>query len=111
MTAAGSTKPIIDSTSLDIVSLGEPLYELSRAADGATWRSGFGGDTSNMAIAAARAGARTAYVTAVGDDTFGHEFLDLVVLQQADFPVDDELRAADVQVVASLIADARSSGG
>ena len=72
MTAAG-----ISNASIDIVSLGEPLYELSRAADGATWRSGFGGDTSNMAIAAARAGARTAYVTAVGDDTFGHEFLDL----------------------------------
>ena len=72
MTAAGKS-----NASFDIVSMGEPLYELSRAADGASWRSGFGGDTSNMAIAAARAGARTAYVTAVGDDTFGQEFLDL----------------------------------
>ena len=62
---------------IDIVSMGEPLYELSRAADGATWRSGFGGDTSNVAIAAARAGARTAYLTAVGGDAFGREFLDL----------------------------------
>jgi 2-dehydro-3-deoxygluconokinase len=77
MTAAGIHNARLDIVSLDIVSIGEPLYELSRAADGATWRSGFGGDTSNMVIAAARAGARTAYVTGVGDDTFGREFLDL----------------------------------
>lgn len=38
---------------------------------------GFGGDTSNAAIAAARAGARTAYLTRVGADTFGHALLDL----------------------------------
>ena len=62
---------------VDIVSMGEPLYELSRAADGLSWRSGYGGDTSNMAIAAARSGARVAYVTAVGEDAFGREFLDL----------------------------------
>lgn len=57
--------------------MGEPLYELSRAPDGQSWRSGYGGDTSNMAIAAARSGARVAYVTGVGEDAFGCEFLDL----------------------------------
>ncbi|MDQ5848774.1 MAG: sugar kinase, partial [Pseudomonadota bacterium] len=38
---------------------------------------GFGGDSSNMIIAAARSGARTAYVTRVGDDEFGRMFLAL----------------------------------
>ena len=38
---------------------------------------GFGGDTSNMIIAAARSGARTAYLTRVGDDEFGRMFLEL----------------------------------
>jgi len=38
---------------------------------------GFGGDTSNMIIAAARSGAATAYVTRVGDDEFGRMLLDL----------------------------------
>ena len=38
---------------------------------------GFGGDTSNAAIAAARAGARTAYLTRVGDDSFGRSLLEL----------------------------------
>ena len=33
---------------------------------------GFGGDTSNAIIAAARAGARCAYLTRLGDDSFGH---------------------------------------
>jgi 2-dehydro-3-deoxygluconokinase len=38
---------------------------------------GFGGDTSNFAIAAARQGARVGYVTRVGDDPFGRMFLNL----------------------------------
>jgi len=38
---------------------------------------GFGGDSSNMIIAAARSGAATAYVTRVGDDEFGRMLLDL----------------------------------
>ena len=38
---------------------------------------GFGGDTSNMIIAAARSGARASYVTRVGDDEFGRMFLEL----------------------------------
>ena len=60
----------------DIVSLGEPLVEFNqtRGDDPHAYRQGFGGDTSNMAIAAARLGARVAYVTRVGDDTFGKQF-------------------------------------
>lgn len=38
---------------------------------------GFGGDTSNAVIAAARAGARTAYLTRIGDDSFGRSLLEL----------------------------------
>jgi len=60
----------------DVVSLGEPMVEFNqtRADDPHTYRQGYGGDTSNMAIAAARLGARVAYVTRVGDDTFGRAF-------------------------------------
>jgi 2-dehydro-3-deoxygluconokinase len=62
----------------DIVSLGEPLYEFSqRPGDERTWLQGFGGDTMNCAIAAARQGARVAYVTRLGDDAFGAQFLQL----------------------------------
>ncbi len=38
---------------------------------------GFGGDTSNAIIAAARAGARTGYLSRVGVDTFGAALLEL----------------------------------
>src|SRR5258708_8317425 len=46
------------STSPDIVSLGEPLIEFNRPkeGDGRTWLQGFGGDSQNVAIAAARQG-------------------------------------------------------
>jgi len=60
----------------DIISLGEPLYELNQQPDG-RFLAGFGGDTSNVAIAAARLGARTGFVTLVGADLFGDALLDL----------------------------------
>ncbi len=63
----------------DIVALGEAMIEFNeaRAADSRTWLQGFGGDTSNMAIAAARLGARVAYVTRVGNDAFGRRLVEL----------------------------------
>jgi len=67
------------SGTLDIVALGEAMVEFNqtRADDARTWLQGFGGDTSNMAIAAARLGARAAYVTRVGNDAFGRRLLAL----------------------------------
>lgn len=66
-----------------VVALGEPMIEFnqSRADDPFTWLQGFGGDTSNMVIAAARlsrdSGIRAGYVTRVGNDVFGRMFLGL----------------------------------
>jgi 2-dehydro-3-deoxygluconokinase len=64
---------------LDIVALGEPMIEFNQTVDmeGRSYLQGFGGDTSNFVIAAARQGARTGYVTALGDDVYGRMFLDL----------------------------------
>jgi 2-dehydro-3-deoxygluconokinase len=63
----------------DIVALGEPLVEFNqaRADDPSSYLQGFGGDTSNMAIAAARLGARVGYATRLGNDAFGRMFVDL----------------------------------
>ena len=62
----------------DIVALGEPLVELNQTHKGQLqYLQGFGGDTSNAVIAAARQGARCAYLTRVGNDAFGAQFLDL----------------------------------
>lgn len=66
------------ASSFDIVALGEALIEFNqRDPAQPLYHRGFGGDTSNCAIAAARQGARCAYVTQVGDDTFGEELLAL----------------------------------
>jgi 2-dehydro-3-deoxygluconokinase len=64
---------------VDIVAVGEPMIEFNqaRSADAHTYLQGFGGDTSNMAIAAARLGAQVAYVTRLGADSFGRMFVDL----------------------------------
>ncbi len=69
---AGTHPPI------DVVSIGEPMVEFNQTDPGAPrYLQGFGGDTSNMVIAAARSGARSGYVTRLGDDEFGRMFLDL----------------------------------
>jgi len=63
---------------LDLVCLGEAMIEFNQSRDDAMhWRAGFGGDTSNCAIAAARIGARSGYITQLGDDVFGQQLLNL----------------------------------
>ena len=62
----------------DVVALGEPMYEFSQIpGDPRRYLQGFGGDTMNCAIAAARQGATVAYITRLGDDEFGRQFLEL----------------------------------
>ena len=56
----------------DVVALGEPLIEFNQTQPGLpNYLQGFGGDTSNAMVAAARAGARVAYLTRLGVDEFG----------------------------------------
>lgn len=62
----------------DVVALGEGMVEFNQAAPGQPgYLQGFGGDTSNAVIAAARAGARCAYLSRVGRDPFGRSLLNL----------------------------------
>jgi 2-dehydro-3-deoxygluconokinase len=63
---------------VDVLAIGEPMVEFNQVRPGVPeYRQGFGGDTSNVAIAAARSGARAAYVSRVGDDLFGRLFREL----------------------------------
>jgi 2-dehydro-3-deoxygluconokinase len=63
---------------LDIVTLGEAMYEFSQIpGEDRRWLQGFGGDTMNAAIAASRQGARVGYITRLGDDEFGRQLLEL----------------------------------
>lgn len=57
---------------LDVISIGEPMVEFNQSRpDEPNYLQGFGGDSSNMIIAAARSGARCGYVTRIGKDKFG----------------------------------------
>jgi 2-dehydro-3-deoxygluconokinase len=64
---------------MDILSLGEPLLEFTQLREGGreVYLPGFGGDTSNMAVAAARQGARVGCLTRLGGDAFGDMFMNL----------------------------------
>lgn len=74
------------STFPALICLGEPMIEFNRPreGDGLTWLQGFGGDTSNAAIAAARQGASAGYLTSLGRDWMGDAFLDLWKSESVD---------------------------
>jgi hypothetical protein len=68
----------------DLLAIGEALVELNQPNDGAPFVQGFGGDTSNAMIAAARLGADAAYFTGVGADPFGQALTELWLNEGVD---------------------------
>ena len=68
----------------DLLAIGEALIELNQPREGAPFVQGFGGDTSNAMIAAARLGADAAYFTAVGADAFGQALTALWLKEGVD---------------------------
>lgn len=67
------------STQYDVVALGEAMVEFNQIpqGDGRMYLQGFGGDTSNTIIAAARQGSQCAYMSQVGKDVLGDMCLEL----------------------------------
>ncbi|WP_365746394.1 PfkB family carbohydrate kinase [Rhodoferax sp.] len=63
----------------DVVALGEAMVEFNQIpqGDGRMYLQGFGGDTSNTIIAAARQGANCAFISLVGHDALGDMCLEL----------------------------------
>ncbi|MCY4302458.1 MAG: sugar kinase [Aestuariivita sp.] len=70
---------------IDLFCLGEPLVEFNQQKDGRFLR-GFGGDVSNVAIAAARQGAKSAMLSRIGQDRFDD---DLRKLWQEEGVIDE----------------------
>ena len=70
----------------DIVAFGEPMVEFNQTGErgGRHYLQGFGGDTSNFAIAAARQGAHVAYASALGPDPYGQMLRDLWAAEGVD---------------------------
>ena len=73
----------------DLVCMGEPMLEFNQqptAADGRRmYLEGPGGDTANAAVAAARQGARVAYISALGRDPAGDRFVELWDAEGVDY--------------------------
>jgi 2-dehydro-3-deoxygluconokinase len=77
------------SKTLDIVALGEAMVEFNQTKgqqpdEAPLYLQGFGGDTSNAAIAAARAGAQVGYLSRLGTDRWGDRIMDLWQRENVD---------------------------
>jgi fructokinase len=75
---------------MDIITLGELLVdffplELGKShAEVSGWRKAPGGAPANVAVAAARLGARSGFIGKVGEDPFGHWLIDVVAREGVD---------------------------
>jgi 2-dehydro-3-deoxygluconokinase len=94
---------------VDILALGEAMVEFNQtgAADGRLYLQGFGGDTSNFVVAAARQGARAGYVSALGADVYG-ELLREMWRQEG---VDDSLVRTDADAFTAVYFVTHDAGG
>ena len=66
----------------DVIALGEPMVEFCATGTGRLsemdlFKRGWGGDTSNFAVAAARTGSSVSHLCRLGDDEFGRSFMEL----------------------------------
>ena len=73
----------------DLIAIGEPLAEMAaetagRLGDVDRFRYGWGGDTANFVLAAARLGGACGYVTRVGEDAFGTAFVTMLETHGVD---------------------------
>ena len=73
----------------DLIAIGEPLVEMAaesagRLGDVDRFRCGWGGDTANFVLAAARLGGACGYVTRVGQDSFGRAFVAMLETHGVD---------------------------
>ena len=70
---------------VDVLALGEAMLEFNQTqTDPPLYLQGFGGDTSNAAIAAARAGARVGYLSRLGQDHWGELLMALWAREGVD---------------------------
>ncbi|MBW6454344.1 MAG: sugar kinase [Trueperaceae bacterium] len=88
MHADGGSARTEGARQLDVLGLGEPMLEFNETAEpgggGPRYLQGFGGDTSNAVIAAARQGAAAGYWTRLGQDVFGDRFMQLWAAEGVD---------------------------
>ncbi len=73
-----------DGVRFDLLALGEPLIEFNADARDDRCLRGFGGDASNVAVAAARLGARVGFLGALGADAFGDDIMALWAREGVD---------------------------
>lgn len=71
---------------IEILALGEAMVEFNQTGEGGGrhYLQGFGGDTSNFVVSAARQGARAGYISALGDDAHGRMLRELWTREGVD---------------------------
>ena len=98
---------VVGSVNADLVVRAARLPGPGETVTGGRFARHGGGKGANQAVAAARLGARTALVAAVGDDDFGAEALRGLAAEGVD--VDGVARLADVATgVALIVVDERA---
>ena len=67
---------VVGASNIDLVSYAPRLPKLGETLPGTRFEQGFGGKGANQAVMAAKLGAQVSFVTKLGDDVFGQQYLD-----------------------------------
>lgn len=94
---------VLGSINMDLTTVTERLPEPGETVLGRSFDTSQGGKGANQALAAARSGAETTFLGAVGDDSFGDELLR--ALSDADVDVASTRRVAGASGVAAISVD------
>lgn len=106
--APGARHPrviVVGSVNVDLVATAERLPAPGETVTGAVFSRHHGGKGGNQAVAAARLGARTAFIGAVGDDEFGADARQALAAEGID--VSGLATIAAPTGVALILVDAR----
>ncbi len=67
---------VVGASNIDLISYAPRLPKLGETLPGTRFEQGFGGKGANQAVMAAKLGAQVTFVTKLGDDVFGQQYLE-----------------------------------
>ncbi|MFM2072948.1 MAG: ribokinase [Actinomycetota bacterium] len=100
---------VVGSSNLDLVATTQRLPQPGETVLGSGYAEHPGGKGLNQAVAAARAGARTAFVSAVGTDAAGDRLLDVMGADQIDSSHVTRPSAVTGRALIAVAADGENS--
>ncbi|KAH8270724.1 hypothetical protein KR044_012693 [Drosophila immigrans] len=96
---------VFGSAIIDFICYTPRLPAAGETLHGHKFERGFGGKGANQCVAAARLGSRTALIAKLGDDSFGHDYLQQLRVEQVNVQHVQQLPQQSTGIAQIAVAD------